>query len=151
MLKCMFQFYLSQCYIASAQLPVSVCLYQHLSKPGSYRNATLEKHYFCWVPVQCPLMSQVLSLLFLTLHLHSKTTLQVHRSTRACLKHNQTSALDNAHKYLHYFIQLQSNPTTEQISVTGCHNNTHFLFQYMDNCHYHQLNYSLSQHLTLHS
>jgi hypothetical protein len=85
MLECVFQFYLSQCYVVSGQLPVSVCLYQPLFKPGSYRKATLAKHYFCWVPVKCPPMSQVLSLLFLILYLHSKTTLCVHRSAHECV------------------------------------------------------------------
>jgi len=48
------------------------------------------------------------------------------------------------------YIQLQSNPTRQQILATGSHENTHFLFQYLDNYQYHQLNYSPSQHPTLH-
>ena len=113
MLECVFQFYLSQCYVASAQLPVSVCLYQPLSKPGRYRIETLGKHYLCWVPVLCPSMSQVMSLLFLTLHLHSKTTLHVHRSTHELV----SSTIEHLYWIMHtniytIYIQLQSNTIT---------------------------------------
>jgi len=115
-------------------LPVSVCLYQPLSKPGRYRKATLAKHYFCWVPVQCPPTSQILSLLFLTLYLHSKTTLCVncsaHEFVSSTIKHLQWKMHTNINTI---YIQLQSSPTRKQISATGCHDNTHFLFQYLDN------------------
>jgi len=153
MLEFTFQIYPSQsCNAENAQLPISVCLYQPLSKHGSYRKATLAKHYFCWVPVQCLPMSQVLNLLFQTLHLHSKTTLCVHCSAHEFV----SSTIKHLHWKMHtnintVYIQLQSNPTRKQISATGCHDNTHFLFQYLYNYHYYQPIYSPSQCPTLHS
>jgi hypothetical protein len=68
-----------------------------------------------------------------------------------CLKHNQTASLENAHKYLHYL----HSTTVQPYQTTNIGNRLPWQyilhFQYLDNYSYHQLNYSPSQHPTLHS